>query len=141
MEAVNLGLSRDKRELTKVNVSVSHYGLGRIVFINKTQAIPVVLHFGSQKCFFQLFFLQLIDKQRQQRELCAQACLLHGQIMTGCLEDEGMGGRKGEPVHSHQTCGFSVNPGDSPHAGPRAVRAALDYMGFFFPLFLPTPSL
>lgn len=42
-------------------------GLGRIVFINRTQAISVVLHFGSQKCFFKPFFLQLIDKQRQQR--------------------------------------------------------------------------
>lgn len=25
-------------------------------------------------------------------------------------------GKEGEPVHSHQTCNFSLNPGDSYHA-------------------------
>lgn len=50
-------------------------GLGRIVFINKTQAISVTLHFSSQKYPFKPFLFQMIGKQGQQRELCSHPCV------------------------------------------------------------------
>lgn len=44
-------------------------------------------------------------------EFCSQACLLYGQgSLAGAM------GKEGEPVPSHQTCDFSVNPSDSCHA-------------------------
>lgn len=93
-------------------------GLGRIVFINKTQAISVTLRFSSQKHLFKPFFLQMIGKQGQQRELCAHSCLLCGQGA----------GKEHEPVHSNQTCDSSVNPGGSLSAWHGAY---LEYVGLF----------